>query len=255
MEAMLHLMGQIGRAKPEIDALELQISQMKVPRQGHLFIDTVRKSLSNRCEDTASLVVQTLMAHGPELLLAGGLFFNEMLGNILPSFKEKAKAYVNGKVTSNVISTFLCEQVSQLSSSELLDYSQSNDYPDLTRASFDYSYLPDVGKPGFPSKRGTRPINVPDGLEIKTSKNGRLSLDCHGPKMGLFLYAPWTPLEGQIGLSDLYLAFLKTSDFKKGKATSRQTTIKWNVSPASFISVFTGELFGKESHKERSLFA
>src|SRR5439155_6338413 len=73
----------------------------------------------------------------------------------------------------------------------MLGGNSKSDYPDLFIKSYDYSGLPvrsrtdeEIGA----AVRGKlrKPIRVPDGLEIKTARDGR-SVDCHYPHVGLHL--------------------------------------------------------------------
>jgi len=242
-----HLLKQIEAAKSEISEVE---SKLELPIQSTSLFETHNfNSFYDRCKSTAVNFVKSL--EGFEDLLDGFLF-NRLLDR-LPSLDatlaKDTKQYVKDNLSSTEVSKYLCEIFAETSDA-FVNHSESSDYPDLIRTDFDYSFLSSSREPGSPGIRGKRPTNVPDGVEIKTSKNSSINLDCHGPKMGCFAYCMWK-FDEKVLLQDVYVAFLKKSDFKEGKRISKQTTPKWNVKDLSaFISVKNKTPYGTSKRNE-----
>jgi hypothetical protein len=116
-----------------------------------------------------------------------------------------------------------------------------SDYPDLWLRTKDYSHLPRrsrgaksygaalVGKP-------SRPVRVPDGLEVKTSRN-TIRVDCHHNHVGLHLVMVFTEQPNEFRVEDLAVAFLKSSDYRRCDRNTTATTDKFSFNGDRFISL------------------
>ncbi len=116
-----------------------------------------------------------------------------------------------------------------------------SDYPDMFIKKFDYSRLPvrtrndsEIG--AALRGRELKPIRVPDGLEIKTSRN-KASIDCHYPHVGLHLMLSFTTSAKRIVVDDVLLAFLRHSDYRITIPKTKATTLKASFSRTPFVSL------------------
>ncbi len=116
-----------------------------------------------------------------------------------------------------------------------------SDYPDLFLKTSDYSRLPvrtrltkEIGAAVRGLKR--RPVRVPDGLEIKTSRNNA-SIDCHYPHVGLHLIVAFARTEGRTVIDDVLAAFLCRADYRITKRKTEATTVKASFGRTQFISL------------------
>lgn len=116
-----------------------------------------------------------------------------------------------------------------------------SDYPDVFIRTLDYSGLPvrmkDDKKIGAAIRGKLKnPVRVPDGLEIKTSRN-RANVDCHYPHVGLHLMLSFTTTGTTVVVDDVLLAFLRKEDYRIGSRKTEATTVKASFSRAPFISL------------------
>jgi len=116
-----------------------------------------------------------------------------------------------------------------------------SDYPDLFLTTYDYSKLPvrarddqEIGA----AVRGKlrKPIRVPDGLEIKTSRNGA-NIDCHFPHVGLHLMLSFVTTGEKVAVDDVLAAFLRHDDYRITVPKTKATTLKASFSRAPFVSL------------------
>lgn len=122
-----------------------------------------------------------------------------------------------------------------------LSGNSKSDYPDLFLKTFDYSGLPvrtrndeEIGA----AVRGTerKPVRVPDGLEIKTSRNGA-NIDCHYPHVGLHLLLSFDTTGACIVVDDVLVAFLRNDDYRITVPKTKATTLKASFTRAPFVSL------------------
>lgn len=145
--------------------------------------------------------------------------------------------FVAGDTVSVVVTGHL---LSRYPNSALAGNSKS-DYPDLFIKSRDYSGLPlrsrdnkEIGA----ALRGKlcKPVRVPDGLEIKTSRDNA-SIDCHYPHVGLHLMLSFITTGERVVVDDILVAFLKQADYRITQPKTTATTLKASFSRAPFISL------------------
>lgn len=119
-----------------------------------------------------------------------------------------------------------------------------SDYPDLFIKTNDYSKLPvrtrddeEIGAAVRGKER--KPVRVPDGLEIKTSRN-RANIDCHFPHVGLHLVLSFVTAGARVVVDDVLAAFLRHGDYRITVPKTRATTLKASFSRAPFVSLLGG---------------
>jgi hypothetical protein len=118
-----------------------------------------------------------------------------------------------------------------------------SDYPDVFLRTNDYSKLPirSVKSKEFGAAiRGKHrnPVRVPDGLEIKTSRNGA-SIDCHFPHVGLHLMVSFDTRGKSIVVDDVLAAFLRRADYRIAPRKTEATTVKASFTRGQFVSLLT----------------
>lgn len=145
--------------------------------------------------------------------------------------------FVAGDTVSIVVTGHL---LAQYPGNGLAGNSKS-DYPDVFIRAHDYSKLPvrtrddeEIGAAVRGKER--RPVRVPDGLEIKTSRNGA-NIDCHYPHVGLHLMLSFITTGKRIVVDDVLAAFLRESDYRITVPKTKATTLKASFSRAPFISL------------------
>jgi len=118
-----------------------------------------------------------------------------------------------------------------------------SDYPDLFLKANDYSSLPvrsrrDSHKEIGAAVRGTqrKPVRVPDGLEVKTSRNGA-NIDCHYPHVGLHLMLSFVTTGERVLVDDVLAAFLRADNYRISSRRTEATTVKASFSRAPFVSL------------------
>ncbi len=145
--------------------------------------------------------------------------------------------FIAGDTVSIVVTQYL---VTRYQNGALVGNSKS-DYPDLFLETNDYSKLPArvrSGKKIGAAVRGPlrRPVRVPDGLEIKTSR-GKASIDCHYPHVGLHLMVAFTRTGELAVVDDVLVAFLGSADYRISGRKTEATTVKASFGRAKFISL------------------
>lgn len=116
-----------------------------------------------------------------------------------------------------------------------------SDYPDLFIKTYDYSKLPvrsrndqEIGVAVRGKDR--KPVRVPDGLEIKTSRDNA-NIDCHYPHVGLHLMVSFITTGERVIVDDVLAAFLRHDDYRITVPRTKATTLKASFSRAPFISL------------------
>ncbi|MFZ2873264.1 MAG: hypothetical protein WAZ94_02150 [Phycisphaerales bacterium] len=146
-------------------------------------------------------------------------------------------AFVAGDTVSTVVTGYL---LSKYPGGALAGNSKS-DYPDIFVKTYDYSKLPvrsredkDIGA----AVRGKdkKPVRVPDGLEIKTSRDNA-NIDCHYPHVGLHLMLSFLTTGESVVVDDVLVAFLRHDDYRITVPKTKATTLKASFSRASFVSL------------------
>jgi hypothetical protein len=84
-----------------------------------------------------------------------------------------------------------------------------------------------------------KPIRVPDGLEVKTSRNGA-NIDCHYPHVGLHLMLSFITTGEKVAVDDVLVAFLRQNDYHITEPKTKATTLKASFSRAAFVSLLPG---------------
>ncbi len=145
--------------------------------------------------------------------------------------------FVAGDTVSVVVTGHL---LARYPAGELAGNSKS-DYPDLFLTTIDYSKLPvrtrsdvDIGAAVRGAMR--KPVRVPDGLEIKTSRNGA-SIDCHFPHVGLHLMLSFLTSGEKVVVDDILVAFLRHADYRITVPKTKATTLKASFTRAPFVSL------------------
>jgi len=155
------------------------------------------------------------------------------------------RSSVTGEVVSNVVSKYLVDHFPNAA----LKSNGRSDYPDHYLATQDYSGLPlftrkkaKVNDEYGAAVKGTekRPVRVPDGLEIKTCRE-RIAVDCHHPHAGLHLVLVFTEMKRLFSVTDVRVAFLRTSDYRESQRNTTATTVKYSFNGERFVSLFSNE--------------
>ena len=118
-----------------------------------------------------------------------------------------------------------------------------SDYPDVFIRTHDYSKLPVRNREDKEIGAAIRgkvrnPVRVPDGLEIKTSRNGA-SIDCHYPHVGLHLMLSFVTTGERVVVDDVLVAFLRKENYRIASRKTEATTVKASFGRSSFISLLT----------------
>lgn len=145
--------------------------------------------------------------------------------------------FVAGDTVSTVVTGHL---LSRFPEGALVGNSKS-DYPDIFVRTFDYTKLPvrsrddkEIGA----AVRGTqrKPVRVPDGLEIKTSRDSA-NIDCHYPHVGLHLMLSFLTKGERVRVDDVLVAFLRHADYRITVPRTKATTLKASFSRSPFVSL------------------
>jgi hypothetical protein len=145
--------------------------------------------------------------------------------------------FVAGDTVSTVVTKCLLENFP----GSVLAANSKSDYPDLFLTTYDYSMLPprlrddrEIGA----AIRGKlrRPVRVPDGLEIKTSRDNA-SIDCHFPHPGTHLLLSFSTGDSRVVVDDILVAFLRRDDYRITTPRSKATTLKASFNRSPFVSV------------------
>lgn len=116
-----------------------------------------------------------------------------------------------------------------------------SDYPDTFVKTYDYSKLPirtrDDKEIGAAIRgKEKKPVRVPDGLEIKSSRDNA-NIDCHYPHVGLHLMLSFITTGKSVVVDDVLVAFLRHDDYHVTVPKSKATTLKASFSRAPFVSL------------------
>jgi len=146
-------------------------------------------------------------------------------------------AFVAGDTVSAVVTGYL---LSRYPSRKLAGNSKSG-YPDIFLKTHDYSRLPvrtrDDKEIGAAIRgKEQKPVRVPDGLEIKTSRDNA-NIDCHYPHVGLHLMLSFQTTGPSVVVDDILVAFLQNADYRITVPKTKATTLKASFSRAPFISL------------------
>ncbi len=145
---------------------------------------------------------------------------------------------VTGELISNVVTKYLLKHNSRLQTNG------RSDYPDIYVADLDYSGLRAFRRARGEEKlvygaalKNDRPVRVPDGLEIKTCHEA-IRVDCHYPHIGLHICLIYGEVGRVFTVTDLRIAFLKTSDYHISGRNTEATTVKASFNGERFVSLF-----------------
>jgi hypothetical protein len=239
--ALAHVLAQVKAAKPELDAYApegfgwhkraLTAVNALVPwliREApglRVYVEEVLNSPALLRSAWASLKSQIdapgEVARIDELLAREGVLL----------------AFVAGDTVSTVVTGFV---LSKYPGSGLAGNSKS-DYPDIFVKTYDYSKLPvrsredkEIGA----AIRGKekKPVRVPDGLEIKTSRDNA-NIDCHYAHVGLHLMLSFVTSGPSVVVDDVLVAFLRNADYRITVPKTKATTLKASFSRAPFVSL------------------
>lgn len=146
-------------------------------------------------------------------------------------------AFVAGDTVSTVVTGYL---LSKYPGGTLAGNSKS-DFPDIFIKTNDYSMLPlrsrDDKEIGAAIRgKEKKPVRVPDGLEIKTSRDNA-NIDCHYPHVGLHLMLSFVTAGPSVVVDDVLVAFLRKSDYRITKPRTKATTLKASFSRTAFTSI------------------
>jgi hypothetical protein len=116
-----------------------------------------------------------------------------------------------------------------------------SDYPDVFIRTLDYSKLPVRNREDKEIGAAIRgkvrnPVRVPDGLEIKTARNGA-SIDCHYPHVGLHLMLSFITTGERVIVDDVLVSFLRKENYRIASRKTEATTVKASFGRSSFISL------------------
>lgn len=240
---LTHVLAQVKAAKPELDAYapdgfgwhkravtainSLVPWLIKEAPELRVYIEEVLNSPSLLRSAWASLKSQIdapgEVARIDELLAREGVLL----------------AFVAGDTVSTVVTEYL---LSKYPDGALAGNSKS-DYPDIFVKTYDYSKLPvrtrhdnEIGA----AIRGKekKPVRVPDGLEIKTSRDNA-NIDCHYPHVGLHLILSFLTTGRSVVVDDVLVAFLSHNDYRITVPKTKATTLKASFSRAPFISLLS----------------
>lgn len=162
----------------------------------------------------------------------------------LLEYEEVLVTDISGDKVSAAVTKHL---IAQYPGAGLVANSKS-DYPDVFLLACDYSNLPvriqtkkkadgdkqEIGAAVRGDNR--RPVRVPDGLEIKISRDNK-RIDCHYSHPGLHLLVSFVTKRGPPVVDDVLAAFLRKADYHESGRNTEATTVKHSFSRASFVSL------------------
>lgn len=148
---------------------------------------------------------------------------------------------VTGEIVSKVVMKHLLDQRPDLRGNG------RSDYPDVYLGSADYTALPvfrrrraNPNDEYGAARKGQqqRPVRVPDGLEIKTCRDG-IRVDCHHPHAGLHLVLVFSEAARWFTVEDVCVAFLRNADYREAGRNTTATTVKYSFGSNRFISLLS----------------
>jgi len=239
--ALAHVLGQIKAAKAELDAyapLGFGWRKRAIAAAGSLVPWLIKEAPGLR------LYVEEVL-NSPALLRSAWASLKSQVdapGEVarideLLTREGVLLAFVAGDTVSTVVTGHL---LSRYPTGGLGGNSKS-DYPDIYVKTNDYSKLSvrtrddkEIGA----AVRGKekKPVRVPDGLEIKTSRDNA-SIDCHYPHVGLHLMLSFKTTGASVVVDDVLVAFLRNSNYRITIPKTKATTLKASFSRAPFVSL------------------
>lgn len=239
--AMPHVLKQVLAAKPELDAYAP--AGFGWHERALATVHTLVPWLIEESNGLRVYVEEVL--NSPALLRAAWRSLKEQIdapGEVARIDELLARegvllAFVAGDTVSTVVTGYL---LSRYPDGVLVANSKS-DYPDIFIKTHDYSKLPvrtradkEIG--AAVRGRERKPVRVPDGLEIKTSRDNA-NIDCHYPHVGLHLMLSFRTRGESIMVDDVLVAFLRNADYRITVPNTKATTLKASFSRAPFVSV------------------
>ena len=239
--ALAHVLAQVKAAKPELDAYAPQdfgwhkralvASNALVPwlimeAPGlRLYVEEVLNS--------PALLRSAWMSLKPQIDAPGEVArIDELLTR-----EGVLLAFVAGDTVSTVVTGHLLSRYPN----GALGGNSKSDYPDLYVKTYKYDTLPvrtrkDKYIGAALRGKNRKPVRVPDGLEIKTSRNNS-NIDCHYPHVGLHLMLSFKTTGATIVVDDVLVAFLRKAYYRITVPKTETTTLKASFSRAPFFSL------------------
>lgn len=240
-DALRRILEQVKAAKPELDAYA---------PAGFGWYD--------RAAATAATLVPWLAAEAPGLkgyveeVLNAPALLRSAWAAIKPRIGARAETaridellareavlleFVAGDTVSIVVTGYLLSRFP----GRALSGNSKSDYPDLFLKTCDYAGLPvrtrnDRVIEAAVRGKDRKPVRVPDGLEIKTSRNNA-NVDCHYPHAGLHLLLAFDTTGEMVVVNDVLAAFLRAGDYRITEPKTKATTLKASFSRAPFVSL------------------
>jgi len=162
----------------------------------------------------------------------------------IESIREHATAFteITEDYESQQISASVQKYISNKLSDDLYSNSKSS-HPDFVLKNLDYSHLPYQKKKnpvvGPCLKKTTNsPSNIPDGLELKSTKGSKIKVDAHSLHVGLHLGITWNFTNiSEIEINGVWLAYITYQDYKKSSENVITTSPKYSFGHDPFISL------------------
>lgn len=241
--ALAHVLAQVEAAKPELD----EYAPEGVGWHGRVVAAVTQIVPWLAVEAPGLRLYLEEVLNSPALLRAAWRALKAKIGageevarlEQLLDREAKLLEFVGGDNVSTLVTQYL---ISKWPDGSLAANSKS-DYPDLFIKAYDYSQLPvrarDNKEIGAAIRgKHRRPVRVPDGLEIKTSRDNA-SIDCHFPHVGLHLMASFRTSGAGVVVDDLLVAFLRKDLYRITVPKTGATTLKASFSRAIFVSVLS----------------
>ena len=247
---------------PETGALKQILEQVDLAKKG---LDAYAPSgfgWHQRCRNTVTELIPWLVQEAPHLQSYVGRALNsptllrEAWTALKPQIDSPAEvarldelfamenvllAFIAGDTVSTVVTGHLLAQHPK----QTLAGNSKSDYPDIFLTTADYSELltrakgeEDFGAAVRGKQR--KPIRVPDGLEIKTSRDNA-RIDCHFAHVGLHLMVSFKTTGDRVIVDDVLAAFLRYENYSITKPKTGATTLKASFSRAPFVSLLPAQ--------------
>lgn len=239
--ALAHVLAQVNAAKPELDAYAPE--GFGWHKRALNAVNSLVPWLVQEAPELRSYVEDVL--NSPGLLRAAWALIRLQIdapGEVarideLLDREGVLLKFVTGDTVSTVVTGYL---LSKYPGGVLAGNSKS-DYPDIFVKTHDYSKLPvrsrddkEIGAAIRGKER--KPVRVPDGLEIKTSRDNA-NIDCHYPHVGLHLMLSFVTTGPSVVVDDVLVAFLRNADYRITVPRTKATTLKASFSRAPFTSL------------------
>jgi hypothetical protein len=239
--ALAHILAQVKAAKPELDAYAPE--GFGWHKRALTAVNSLVPWLVQEAPGLRVYVEEVL--NSPALLRSAWASLKSQIdapGEVARMDELLARegvllAFVAGDTVSTVVTGYL---LSKYPGGALAGNSKS-DYPDIFIKTYDYSKLPvrtrDDKEIGAAIRgKEKKPVRVPDGLEIKTSRDNA-NIDCHYPHVGLHLMLSFVTNGPTVVVDDVLVAFLRHDDYRITVPKTKATTLKASFSRAPFISL------------------